>query len=504
MPTLYLAFANNPAQPLENLKEESREVFARLYPRKRQKHYEIHREEFPELNTIAHYLSSYRNDIHLFHFAGHASSDTLLLKDREAGATGIGTMLAQQKNLGLVFLNGCSTKEQVTFLLDKGIPAVIATSAPINDTRAKDFAVQFYQALADRHTIGQSFDMAKGYLTADRNGPSLALHRGIAIPENIQVDSQNWGLYVQNERALEWRLPDDYGLPAPPIEDSFGDFEEILKNRYTFRKNPLPEKYLVNCDRKIQLEKMLDHTITNNHHLFYFILACPEQHPVNLVKNFVFELIEESQYKDEYPIQYKCSLDFEGARSIAVHPLAARLRAENLQKEWLMQLKKENRNFRDFITQELPSQKLSHIISAFEISINNLERDKFEQFLDSFMQDFQQKANTGPKCIFFFIINVRNIHPGAALGERESAILDHLRGLSDKTPNQVFLLDSLPKVKNEDLYYWICDVLEGPDPICFFNEWAKKVHKVEIGADPNFLINMSVINSFQKRIWNYR
>lgn len=211
MPTLYLAFANRSSQSLESLQEESREVYARLHPRKMQGHYGIHREEFLKLDTIAQYLSSYRNDIYLFHFAGHASPDALLLNDREAGATGIGTMLAQQENLGLVFLNGCSTKEQVAFLLDKGVPAVIATSAPVNDTRAKDFAVRFYQALADRHTIGEAFELATGFLLADcDNQPvePIVFHRGIAIPENIQMDARHWGLYVRDEHALEWKLPD--------------------------------------------------------------------------------------------------------------------------------------------------------------------------------------------------------------------------------------------------------------------------------------------------------
>ena len=99
MPTLYLAFANRSSQSLESLQEESREVYARLHHRKMQGHYGIHREEFLKLDTIAQYLSSYRNDIYLFHFAGHASPDALLLNDREAGAAGIGTMLAQQENL---------------------------------------------------------------------------------------------------------------------------------------------------------------------------------------------------------------------------------------------------------------------------------------------------------------------------------------------------------------------------------------------------------------------
>ncbi len=207
MPTIYLAFANHPTRPLENLREESRAVYESLHRRKMDGHYDIYREDFSELDTIAQYLSRYRNDIHLFHFGGHTGSDVLLLHDREAGAAGIGNMLAQQKHLALVFLNGCSSRDQVALLLDKGIPAVIATSAPVDDTRAKDFAVRFYQALADGHPVGVSFDMAQAYLTAKLEVQPIAFQRGIFTPDDICIDTQHWGLFVRHESALAWTLP---------------------------------------------------------------------------------------------------------------------------------------------------------------------------------------------------------------------------------------------------------------------------------------------------------
>jgi hypothetical protein len=210
MPTLYLAFANHPDQPLENLRNESRKVYDILHPGKIQNQYDIEREEFLDLNTLARYLSQNQNDIQLFHFGGHATPDTLLLFDHEANTQGILTMLVQQSNLSLVFLNGCSTQAQVTFLLEKGIPAVIATSAPVHDTRAKDFAIQFYQKLANGGTIGESFDFARGYITAisvKSDTRPIAFHRGISLTRNSLTDAQNWGLYVRDEQALEWQLP---------------------------------------------------------------------------------------------------------------------------------------------------------------------------------------------------------------------------------------------------------------------------------------------------------
>lgn len=203
---LYLAFANHSDAPLPNLVVESREVHKILHPREVKGHFKLHREDFAELDSIAHYLPVFRNQVQIFHYGGHAGSASLLLYDLEANAAGIVTMLAQQKDLALVFLNGCSTKKQVGSLLNKGIPAVIATSAPVDDTRAKDFAIRFYHALSFGHSIGDSFEMAKGYIEAQPKS-SITFNRGIFEPDTTTVDTSHWGLFTRNEKALEWALP---------------------------------------------------------------------------------------------------------------------------------------------------------------------------------------------------------------------------------------------------------------------------------------------------------
>ncbi|MBV6426133.1 MAG: hypothetical protein KIPDCIKN_00643 [Haliscomenobacter sp.] len=206
-PLLYLAFANHQDHPLQNLVTESREVYRLLHPRAQEGHYQLHREDFAELDTIAHYLATCKDQVRLFHFGGHASSQSLLLRDLEARSAGIAAMLKQQQHLALVFLNGCSTKGQVEYLLELGVPAVIATSAPVNDDLASRFAVQFYQALAAGHTIREAFDMASAYLQA-RGDTGIHFFRGIVTPKNAQMDAQHWGLYALGESALRWTLPD--------------------------------------------------------------------------------------------------------------------------------------------------------------------------------------------------------------------------------------------------------------------------------------------------------
>ena len=77
----------------------------------------------------------------------------LLLEEGHAQAKGIAELLGEEKELKLVVLNGCSTKKQVQQLLQHGIKAIIATSVPVKDQMALDFANQFYQALVISNLI---------------------------------------------------------------------------------------------------------------------------------------------------------------------------------------------------------------------------------------------------------------------------------------------------------------------------------------------------------------
>jgi hypothetical protein len=60
------------------------------------------------LDKIYDAFEKYRNRIAIFHFAGHADSDQLHLELGTAGP-GLAETLGNQQNLGLVFLNSCST-----------------------------------------------------------------------------------------------------------------------------------------------------------------------------------------------------------------------------------------------------------------------------------------------------------------------------------------------------------------------------------------------------------
>ncbi len=295
-----------------------------------------------------------------------------------------------------------------------------------------------------------------------------------------------------------------YGFAPNPVQaqDAFG---ESLKIRYPLKQKRLPEKYLVNCNRSEELEQLLEQNKSYSQHQHYFILACPNQHPVSLVQRFVFELLEEPvASRDGVTIQYPRIQDYPGARCISVQPLDHRLQIEKLQRYWLEQLQKQDHDFFGFVQQELPEQPHDYIVSAFECPIIHLQKNQFELLMSSWMNAFQQKASSGPKCVFFFIIYVHNFYPEARLKPQEFEILDYVRCLKQGNSERICLIDSLPKVKLEDLEYWIGEILGGYKPLCFFREWAKQEYNMEIDEDPDTMIDMALIHSFQQRIWQYR
>ena len=64
----------------------------------------------------------------------------------------------------LAFLNGCSTQGQVADFHQARIPVVIATTQPVKDAVAREFAEHFYKYLVDGKTIRQAFEGAEDAL----------------------------------------------------------------------------------------------------------------------------------------------------------------------------------------------------------------------------------------------------------------------------------------------------------------------------------------------------
>ncbi len=212
-PLLFLSFANDQDAHLPLLKQERRLIRSHFLELQSRQLIDLYYE--PEASTADLFsaINEFADRIAIFHYGGHADSTHLRLDDQHAHAAGLAGILGALPKLQLVFLNGCSTREQVEQLLKAGAPLVIATRTPVQDQMAMDFAGRFYESLAKRNSISRAFSMAAGFVEM-KYGKKVAEaqvdYRSLAWDQLAASDAPlPWGLY-QNEQAREallWKVP---------------------------------------------------------------------------------------------------------------------------------------------------------------------------------------------------------------------------------------------------------------------------------------------------------
>lgn len=213
MDLLYFAFANNQLAPLPTLQREADELSRLLMPGMTQQRYILYIDQFATREKVAAFLTQNRSKVALFHYSGHAGRDGLHTEEEMSHAGGIAHLLGQCPNLNLAFLNGCSTQGQLKALTDQGIPAVMATSAPVGDKKATDFSIRFYQALSVQDNLETAFEMAKGDVLTQHPGFEIKRYLAIQVEEEEEA---TWGLFTNagQESILSWQLPQAAVVPT--------------------------------------------------------------------------------------------------------------------------------------------------------------------------------------------------------------------------------------------------------------------------------------------------
>ena len=238
LPVILLAFANDRedgARFLSELQDEQLVLDDLLSA-----HFNVEQKPVATLERIQQAFNTYGQRVRVFHFAGHANADQIELargKDGHKGGyvEGVAQYIGLQKGVELVFLNGCATAGQVTGFKDAGIPAVIATTAPISDKVAKEFSEIFYTAFVlnqQRKPLKQAFDEAKAQLRGRYPSFDQLYSRKLDIPEAADFDPAEfpYQLYLRTERAGEMCYAD------------------LLLQEVGEEKNVPPQAYLL-CDR---------------------------------------------------------------------------------------------------------------------------------------------------------------------------------------------------------------------------------------------------------------
>lgn len=214
-PIIFLAFANDRDEYLPMINRERKNIFRTLSRHNDEGIIQVQAEASSTLEDIFDFFTRYNDQVAIFHYGGHAGGSHLQLEtasagNQAAGADGLAQLLGGQESLQLVFLNGCATKPQVELLLKNGVKAIIATTVPIQDQMAVEFAEQFYHALSSHISIRKAYDIATAFVSSKYSGKrGVQTYRGVKLPAEDSAGLP-WGLYL-NEGAepelQDWTLP---------------------------------------------------------------------------------------------------------------------------------------------------------------------------------------------------------------------------------------------------------------------------------------------------------
>ncbi len=89
LPVILLAFANSLSDYLDNLKRESRVLNQALEPWEDRYAIKVYREENASAREIIHAFNRFDGAIIIFHYAGHADGEKLMLDQSEGHSEGL-------------------------------------------------------------------------------------------------------------------------------------------------------------------------------------------------------------------------------------------------------------------------------------------------------------------------------------------------------------------------------------------------------------------------------
>lgn len=232
MPFILLAFSNQQDNYLEYLKKETSELRKILLGLQGKLKYEIISNATTD--DLFNAMSSYHDEVSVFHYGGHADSLYLELENHPQGVDQFIQLLKGMTKLEVIFLNGCSTQGMVSKILeDLGRDvAVIATSSKIDDQRAFNFSKAFYSSFTqENQTLEGAFEMAKSVLESSDISSTTFRESVPRKMGDTPADPMPWGVYGKMEFTKKIQLikPNTPTVEVKTLPDSLEAFQSKIK-----------------------------------------------------------------------------------------------------------------------------------------------------------------------------------------------------------------------------------------------------------------------------------
>lgn len=159
-----------------------------------------------------------RDKIAIFHYAGHASVNALLLESehgtkKAAYAYGLVPLLTSIKSIQFIFLNGCLSMQMAESLNRSGVPAVAGTVTKIRDDLATQLSSSFYQGLSKGLPLFEAWKQATSVVRA-KKGEDFSRYYKLEntrgdVALNTTYERLPWELSFRegSEAVKSWSLP---------------------------------------------------------------------------------------------------------------------------------------------------------------------------------------------------------------------------------------------------------------------------------------------------------
>jgi hypothetical protein len=274
LPVVFLTYANDMDNHSVTLKDEIQTINNVLEPLELTNTFDVYRKETINSDELYDDLLEIDGRVVVFHYAGHANDITLQLDNGNGAAGGIAKLLGQQTSLKLVFLSGCATAAHVKLLHDAGVPAVVATTVKVSNSKATQFSTAFYSALVKGHSVFKAFESARIHMEAEfdtdtdtdtdtdidttinfnvNRHPNFhhAQHKQEDSQMNIQNFEFEWTLFVQEDCVADleqWRLTHAQKEWLMTLQDSKGTVRDLEDNPiYIEHRTRVRTIYVIVC-----------------------------------------------------------------------------------------------------------------------------------------------------------------------------------------------------------------------------------------------------------------
>lgn len=271
VPTILAVFANYPkGSPLylQSLEEELVALTAKLDELEGASKLIGKPKVVTESKELKRLVDLFHNKIRIFHYGGHANTLSLDTEKTKLSIVNFVEYINLCTKLKLVVLNGCSTRGFVKRLFERtSVQAVIATNYAVGDAACQEFSAEFYRQLLNNETtletaftvavsnftIDNEFDSEKNIYFLDRKEGTISGIEGLA-PRNqdetkrasIKIDTLldkeedavSWGLYITDEKALDWKI---YAGDA----DTEDNKDDLLKQKYGLEVQLLEKQHQI-------------------------------------------------------------------------------------------------------------------------------------------------------------------------------------------------------------------------------------------------------------------